>query len=87
MTIYRNILRRELKHVEEGRDPMNVFRGDEPEAMELPLERMRGQVDQDNGAAAVRAMFTRHEARYCPLGDEIVAVFQIPGANRRSSSL
>jgi hypothetical protein len=72
------MLRRELKRIQDGRDPMNVFRGDEPETMELPLERIRGQVDQDSGADAIKAMFTRHEARYCSLGDEIVAVFSNP---------
>ena len=75
VTVYRNMLRRELKHVEAGGDPMNVFRDNEPETMVLPLERVRGQTDQDAGASAIKAMFTRHEMRFCPRGAEIVEVF------------
>jgi 5,5'-dehydrodivanillate O-demethylase oxygenase subunit len=78
VTVYRNMLRRELKRVEAGLDPMNVFRNNEPETIELPLERVRTQGDLNPGASAIKGMFTRHEVRYCPLGDEIVAVFARP---------
>ena len=75
VTVYRNMLRRELKRVEEGADPINVFRAAVPETMELPLEHVRGQRDLDPSVDALKAMFVRHEARFCPIGDEIIAVF------------
>ncbi|HEV8019986.1 MAG TPA: aromatic ring-hydroxylating dioxygenase subunit alpha [Candidatus Lustribacter sp.] len=78
VTAYRNMLRRELKRVESGEDPMNVFRAAGPETMELPLEHVRGQRDLDPSVDALRAMFTRHEARFCPIGDEVIAVFSEP---------
>ena len=78
VTVYRNALRREMRRVEAGLDPMNVFRDAEPETMELPLERVRSQGDQNPGAEGVRSMFTRHEARFCTLGPEIIAVFEQP---------
>src|SRR5580658_3370702 len=37
VTVYRNALRREMRRVEAGLDPMNVFRDAEPQTMELPL--------------------------------------------------
>jgi 5,5'-dehydrodivanillate O-demethylase len=83
ITVYRNMLRRELKRVENGQDPMNVFRGAEPETMELPLELERTQGDlSPEGARGegfaitnLRAMFSRHEGRFCPRGPEIIDVF------------
>jgi len=78
ITAYRNLLRRELKRVEDGQDPMNVFRDPNAAAMDLPLERVRTQGDSFHGVEGMKAMFTRHEARFCPLGTEIVAVFSQP---------
>jgi 5,5'-dehydrodivanillate O-demethylase len=83
VTVYRNMLRRELKRIENGEDPMNVFRGAEPETMELPLEfeRTQGDLSPDGARGEgfaitnLRAMFSRHEGRFCPLGPEIVDVF------------
>jgi 5,5'-dehydrodivanillate O-demethylase len=75
VTVYRSMLRRELKRVESGEDPMNVFRNGEPETVELPLERFRSQNDDNPGASAIKAMFTRHEARFCPVGSDIIEVF------------
>ena len=73
VTIYRNMLRRELKRVEAGEDPMNVFRADNvPETMELPLERLRMQNDQGGAVGQMQQMFTRHEVRYCPVGRDVV---------------
>jgi 5,5'-dehydrodivanillate O-demethylase len=83
VTVYRNMLRRELKRVENGEDPMNVFRGAEPETMELPLEleRTQGDLSQDGARGEgfainnLRAMFSRHEGRFCPRGPEIIDAF------------
>ncbi len=55
VTVYRNMLRRELKRVENGEDPMNVFRGAEPETMQLPLELERTQGDLSPRARAAKA--------------------------------
>ena len=79
VTIYRNLLRRELRRVEAGEDPMNVFRdANVPATMELPLERLRMQNDQGGAVGQMQQMFTRHEVRYCPLGRDIVEVFAQP---------
>ena len=79
ITVYRNMLLRELKKVEHGEDPMNVFRDANDPQDHGPATGTRSHAGR--AAASVegmRNMFVRHEARYCPLGPEIIDVFARP---------
>ena len=79
VTQYRKMLFAEIKRMQSGEDPKNVFRGGNvPDVMDLPLELHRGQVDS-SGARSVLRMFERHEARFSTSREAIVKLFETGG--------
>ena len=79
VTQYRKMLFAEIKRMQCGEDPKNVFRvGNVPDVMDLPLEQHRGQVDS-SGARSVLQMFERHEARFSMSREAIVKLFETGG--------
>jgi 5,5'-dehydrodivanillate O-demethylase len=72
ITLYRRMLLRELKRVEEGHDPKNVVRDPEQNGViVLPLEGVKAQ-----RADGFEALFRRHQVRYSPIAEEILAVLR-----------
>jgi 5,5'-dehydrodivanillate O-demethylase len=72
ITLYRRMLLRELKRMEDGHDPKNVIR--DPAAngvIALPLEGQKAQ-----RADGFEALFRRHQVRYSPIAEEILAVLR-----------
>jgi 5,5'-dehydrodivanillate O-demethylase len=72
ITLYRRMLLRELKRMEEGHDPKNVIR--DPDAngvIALPLEGQKAQ-----RADGFEALFRRHQVRYSPIAEEILTVLR-----------
>lgn len=74
IALYRRMLLRELKRMEEGHDPMNVFRGEEykKSIVRLPCERVKAQ-RADGFAPYLR----RNYARYLPISEEIIDLFAV----------
>jgi 5,5'-dehydrodivanillate O-demethylase len=71
LTMYRTMLKRELRRMEEGHDPKMTFRDPaENEIIHIPLE--RNKAHRTDGFAN---MFRRHQGRYSPIADELVALF------------
>jgi 5,5'-dehydrodivanillate O-demethylase len=69
--LFRNILRRELKKVEEGRDPMGVIRDPaKNRIIEIPME--QGKVHYSDGFAS---MVRRTRIRFSPIAEDLIAVF------------
>ncbi len=71
ITMFRKMLLRELKVIEDGADPKNVVRDPaENTVINLPLERTK-----THRADGFENMFRRHQGRYSPIAEEIVALF------------
>jgi 5,5'-dehydrodivanillate O-demethylase len=71
ITMFRKMLLRELKVVEDGGDPKNVIRNPAENAViNLPLERVKA-----HRADGFENMFRRHQGRYSPIAEEIVSLF------------
>jgi 5,5'-dehydrodivanillate O-demethylase len=71
ITQYRKMLFRELAALEDGKDPKNVLR--DPAAnsvINLPLERTKA-----HRADGFENMFRRHQGRYSPVAEDIVALY------------
>jgi 5,5'-dehydrodivanillate O-demethylase len=74
VTLWRRLLRRELKKMEEGGDPMCVLRApDAPDIIELHVEKGKTAF-ADGFASLVRRM----PLRYAPHVDDLLAVFAPP---------
>jgi 5,5'-dehydrodivanillate O-demethylase len=72
ITLYRRMLLRELKALEEGRDPKNVVRDPARNGtIVLPLEGKKAQ--RSDG---FEVLFRRHQVRYSPIAEEILAVLR-----------
>jgi 5,5'-dehydrodivanillate O-demethylase len=72
ITMYRRMLLRELKRVEEGKDPKNVIRDPgQNGVIVLPLEGKKAQ--RSDG---FEALFRRHQVRYSPIAEEILDVLR-----------
>lgn len=72
ITLYRRMLLRELKRMEDGHDPKNVIREPgENAVIVLPLEGQKAQ-----RADGFEALFRRHQVRYSPIADEILAALR-----------
>jgi 5,5'-dehydrodivanillate O-demethylase len=68
ITLYRRMLLRELKRMEEGEDPKNVIRDEAQNGViVLPLEGQKAQ--RSDG---FEALFRRHQVRYSPIAEEIL---------------
>lgn len=71
ITLYRRMLQREMERSEAGEDPKNVVRAPEcPRIIDLPLER-----EKAHRAEGFEVAFRRHQARYSPIAEELVALF------------
>jgi 5,5'-dehydrodivanillate O-demethylase len=69
--LFRNILKRELKKVEAGQDPMGVIRDPaKNQVIHFPLERNKSHF-LDGFASLIR----RSHARYSPIADDLCEVF------------
>ncbi|HXP93718.1 MAG TPA: Rieske 2Fe-2S domain-containing protein [Candidatus Binatia bacterium] len=69
--LFRNILWRELKNIEEGRDPMGVVRDPaKNRIIEIPMERAKAHYS-DGFASMVR----RTRIRFSPIADDLIKVF------------
>lgn len=74
ITVFRRMLMREIKKVEQGEDPINVTRDPAQDAvLDLPLER-----DKMHFADGFASYFPRRQWRYSPIADDILKLFTTP---------
>lgn len=74
VAMYRKILRRELKKVEEGRDPLAIVRDPvKNRCIVLPNER-----DKHHNSDGFASFMLRTHARYSPIAQDVVHVFESP---------
>jgi len=69
LTLFRRMLVRELRRVEEGADPLGVVRDRDARPLVLPLEREKG-----HHAEGFASVFRRRHWRYAPVADELIAL-------------
>jgi 5,5'-dehydrodivanillate O-demethylase oxygenase subunit len=82
VAIFRRLLRREIKKVEEGKDPIGVIRNPEVNSfIELPNERTKHQNTDGFGTFAMRT-----HAAYSPIIQEVIDIFE-PYQQRQSVKL
>jgi 5,5'-dehydrodivanillate O-demethylase len=71
VTLFRKMLRRELKKVAAGEDPMNVIRDPAQNAIiELPLEKFK-----EHFSDGFESLLRRHMASFSPIADDLIRVF------------
>jgi 5,5'-dehydrodivanillate O-demethylase len=71
VTLYRKMLRREMKKVEAGEDPMNVIRDPtENGFIALPLEKFK-----EHFSDGFESMLRRHMSNYSPIAEDLIQVF------------
>jgi 5,5'-dehydrodivanillate O-demethylase len=71
ITLFRKMLRRELKKVANGEDPMNVVRDPAHNAIiELPLEKFK-----EHFSDGFESLLRRHMASFSPIANDLIAVF------------
>ena len=76
ITMYRRMLMRELAEVEAGRDPKMTIRDSaENEVIHVPLEGKKS-----HRADGFENLLRRHQARYSPVVDDLVALYSHPEA-------
>jgi 5,5'-dehydrodivanillate O-demethylase len=69
--LYRKMLRREMKKVEAGQDPMNTFRDPAKNTViELPLEKFK-----EHFSDGFESMLRRHMASFSPIAEDLIKVF------------
>jgi 5,5'-dehydrodivanillate O-demethylase len=82
VAIFRRLLRREIKKVEEGKDPIGVIRNPEVNSfIELPNERTKHQNTDGFGTFAMRT-----HAAYSPIIQEVIDIFE-PYQQRQPAKL
>jgi 5,5'-dehydrodivanillate O-demethylase len=70
ITMYRKMLLRELKRMEDGHDPKNVLRDPAKNVrIDLPLEGVKA-----HRADGFENMIRRHQIRYSPIAEEVIAL-------------
>jgi 5,5'-dehydrodivanillate O-demethylase oxygenase subunit len=71
VTMYRKMLRREMKKAAEGQDPMNIIRDPaKNDVIELPLEKFK-----EHFADGFESLLRRHMASFSPIAEDIIKVF------------
>jgi 5,5'-dehydrodivanillate O-demethylase len=71
VTMYRKMLRREMKKVEAGEDPMNVVRDPaQNTVIELPLEKFK-----EHFSDGFESLLRRHMASFSPIAEDLIRVF------------
>jgi len=74
IALYRHVLRRELKKLEEGKDPMGLVRdAARNTCIELPNER-----DKHHNSDGFSSFMLRTHAKYSPIAPDLVRIFE-PG--------
>jgi len=69
--MYRKMLKREMKKVEAGEDPMNVVRDPADNAViELPLEKFK-----EHFSDGFESLLRRHMASFSPIAEDLIKVF------------
>jgi len=72
IALYRRVLRREIKKVEEGKDPMFTFRDPAQNvSIDLPNEG-----DKHHNAEGMRSWMTRIHAAHSPIIDEVCQIYE-----------
>jgi 5,5'-dehydrodivanillate O-demethylase len=72
IALYRRVLRREIKKVEEGRDPMFTFRhAGKNSRIDLPNERKK-----HHNSDGMRSWIMRTHAAYSPIAEDVIAMFE-----------
>jgi 5,5'-dehydrodivanillate O-demethylase len=72
IALYRRVLRREIKKVEEGKDPMFTFRNAAQNAcIDLPNEG-----DKHHNAEGMRSWMMRIHAAHSPITDEVCRIYE-----------
>ena len=72
IALYRRVLRREIKKVEQGRDPMFTFRDRRQEQrIDLPNERKK-----HHNSDGMRSWIMRTHAAYSPIAEDVIAMFE-----------
>jgi 5,5'-dehydrodivanillate O-demethylase oxygenase subunit len=71
VTMFRKMLKREMKKVEAGEDPMNVVRGAAAnDVIELPLEKFK-----EHFSDGFESLLRRHMASFSPIAEDLIKVF------------
>jgi 5,5'-dehydrodivanillate O-demethylase len=71
IALYRRVLRREIKKVEEGLDPMFTFRNAETnQRIDLPNERKK-----HHNSEGIRSWIMRTHAAYSPIAEDVIRIF------------
>ena len=73
IAIYRRMLRRELKKVQEGLDPMGTLRDPSVAIVDLSNETKKRHLSD-----GFKSWLMRTHARYSPIADELVDLFEPP---------
>ena len=72
IALYRRVLRREIKKVEEGIDPMFTFRDAARNSrIDLPNERKK-----HHNSDGMRSWIMRTHAAYSPIAEDIIRIFE-----------
>ena len=72
IALYRRVLRREIKKVEEGVDPMFTFRDPaKNERIDLPNERKK-----HHNSEGMRSWIMRTHAAYSPIAEDVIRIFE-----------
>ncbi len=74
IAIYRRVLKREMKRMQEGKDPLGVVR-DELRNRRIDLPNERKKHHNSDGFAA---FMLRTHAKYSPIAEDLVRIFQEP---------
>jgi 5,5'-dehydrodivanillate O-demethylase len=72
IAIYRRVLRREMKKVEQGEDPMGIVRdASRNERIDLPNERKK-----HHNSDGFASFMLRTHAKYSPIAQALVAIYE-----------
>jgi 5,5'-dehydrodivanillate O-demethylase len=81
ITLYRKMLRREMKKVQEGKDPMNVIRDPAKNGViELPLEKFK-----EHFSDGFESLLRRHMASFSPIAEDLIKIFTQGPKERREA--
>ena len=72
LAIYRRVLRREMKKMEDGEDPMGVVRdAQKNQRIDLPNEKKK-----HHNSDGFASFMLRTHAKYSPIADDLVRIFE-----------